>query len=285
MARIDNSPAISFFSFQDIITSVTGIMFLVMLLLTLLLLMREVASGVQEDDDTRQLREEVQALRERVSQATANSAELQERLSALRQLDAKSLPQRKASLLARLQSLQEETPQVSQMTLENRRRLEGLRDELSVVQSQESSMVTKLRESAESLSSMEAEKAKQDEASERSRQMMRFTWKGNLSKRAVLVECSSDAILVGGTDGSSPQKVFRKSGGGSNTMKMEAEFLAWAKTQPITGVYFVILAKPSAFSYAERLADILGDDGYQRGREVLPNDQVRVFSEVGGTQK
>ena len=38
MSKKDNTPAISFFSFQDIITSVTGIMFLVVMLLVLMVL-------------------------------------------------------------------------------------------------------------------------------------------------------------------------------------------------------------------------------------------------------
>ena len=37
MSKKDDSPAISLFSFQDIITSITGIMFLVVLLLLLLI--------------------------------------------------------------------------------------------------------------------------------------------------------------------------------------------------------------------------------------------------------
>ena len=38
MSRKDDTPAISFFSFQDIITSITGIMFLVVLILVLMIL-------------------------------------------------------------------------------------------------------------------------------------------------------------------------------------------------------------------------------------------------------
>ncbi|GEM_PF-889685 len=283
MARKDNSPAISFFSFQDIITSVTGIMFLVMLLLTLLLLMREAVNASPEQTEARRLQEDVRALQERLSQMTSNSEEMRQRLEELRKLDAKTLPQRKEALLRRLEELQREMTQALADEETTKKESERLRTVIADVREKDAPVVEELTELQKELSALEAQKAKMEDATEKSKRMMRFTWDGNISKRPLLVECSGDAILVGTNGVATPLKVFRKKPGAA-PMQLESEFLAWAKQQPASEVYFVFLSKPSSFTYAESLARILGDNGYQRGREVLPNDDVRVFEMPGEGQ-
>ena len=59
MAAKDNSPAISFFSFQDIITSITGIMFLVVIMLVLMVLQQSSSAPQQK---SRELQKELTAL-------------------------------------------------------------------------------------------------------------------------------------------------------------------------------------------------------------------------------
>ena len=65
MAARDNTPTISFFSFQDIITSVTGIMFLVVIMLVLMVLQQNSSPARQK---SRELQTELAALENELKQ-------------------------------------------------------------------------------------------------------------------------------------------------------------------------------------------------------------------------
>ena len=55
--------------------------------------------------------------------------------------------------------------------------------------------------------------------------------------------------------------------------------LKWLGKYPDSDYYVLLLVKPSAFKYAEELSARLKQKGYERGREVLPNDAVQIFKE------
>lgn len=284
MARKDNSPAISFFSFQDIITSVTGIMFLVMLMLTLLLLLREPTRPTPEREAVNRLQEQVQALQARIAQIVSGSADMQERLKELQKLDPTTIPQRIADAKALLVRLDEEMARLAEEEAQTRTTTAQLVSQAEEVRAVDAPVKAELQQAQADLSSKEKDLRDLQASAEKSKSMMRFTWNGSISQKPLLVECSSEAIIVGAMGTDQPQKIFRNASASKNAMQFQSEFLAWAKQQPASGVYFVFLAKPSAFSYVDDLADVLGENGYTRGREVLPNDDVHVFAmpQAGG---
>ena len=104
MAKKDNTPAISFFSFQDIITSITGIMFLVVLILVLLVVTRSktaVAAG-KVDLEIAELRQKIEQLKTAVAESASRRDTLRQRISELEKLDAASLPAKREELLRQL---------------------------------------------------------------------------------------------------------------------------------------------------------------------------------------
>ena len=78
MPKQDHTPAVSLFSFQDIITSITGIMFLVVLLLLLFILEAEPEAAGREP-------------REKLKEAAARVEELRRQLDLNRAADRELL--------------------------------------------------------------------------------------------------------------------------------------------------------------------------------------------------
>ena len=107
MAKKDNSPAISFFSFQDIITSITGIMFLVVMMLVLMILNQSGVTGAEKQvrADLRQLNRELEELQSMVTQFEKTSRLQQEQITKLQQLKLETLPEKKRTLIAVLQDM------------------------------------------------------------------------------------------------------------------------------------------------------------------------------------
>ena len=90
MSKKDNSPAISFFSFQDIITSITGIMFLVVMMLVLMILIQPDAAQKQKEqavsDQLKTLREEMQKLKTALDELNQRSEVQRKRIDELKKL-------------------------------------------------------------------------------------------------------------------------------------------------------------------------------------------------------
>ena len=102
------------------------------------------------------------------------------------------------------------------------------------------------------------------------RNVIRFVWNRSNPKRPVLLECSETEISVNSIDNSFPRKTFTN----------YKNCLAFCRSLPPERVYFVLLLKPSAFSYGEELSEELRKAGFERGREILPDEQTLIASEI-----
>lgn len=285
MPRKDLSPSISFFSFQDIITSVTGIMFLVMLILTLMLLTRhrmEQPVQQKETEEIRALHENIQLLKDQIVQILAQSQEMQQRIEELKKLDAKSIPIRRQEAQQKLVSLKN--------TLEAlRKKQDETQNTITEVTQQSTAAAAEISEKEKTLATLEAEKQKKTETKDRletekknASRIMRFTWAKNISQKPILVECAATYIRAGSYNSDVPQVEFTCGTGANEQANMRERFFIWARKHLPSETYFVLLAKPSGFENVEYMAHFLGLKGFLRGREILPNDDVVVFRASGG---
>ena len=129
----DESP-ISLFSFQDIITSITGIMFLVVLLLVLIMLSSfEKNTSDPVAAETCRLTRELSELKKKLQSLQNNQTELAEQLAKLKKLTPAELAARKMELQQAIHSrtlelknliqqlkIQQDKLSLIQQTLENR---------------------------------------------------------------------------------------------------------------------------------------------------------------------
>ena len=103
--------------------------------------------------------------------------------------------------------------------------------------------------------------------------IVKFVWDKSNPKRPVLLDCSEKKIVMNSLDGKIRNKSF-------STI---SDCLDYCKTLPADDTYFILLIKPSAFSYAESLSMALRKNGYERGREIVANeDQVLIGGEEAG---
>lgn len=286
MARKDNTPTISFFSFQDIITSVTGIMFLVMLILVLLLMMRNVADrgGVMEaSPEVAELQKTVEQLRAQIAAASASSLELKTRIERLKLLDIKSIPARKQAVSEKIRAREADIKALLAAQSSAKRENEELVQSASATLAGNEELATQLAELQAANNSRAREQELLQDNAARADRMMRFTWKRSIAKKPFLVECSATSIKVGTHNSDKPVAEFN----GTDYMDMLAHFMVWAKGCPTSETYFVLLVKPSAFEYAEMFTHILSTEHFDRGREVLPREDVIVFGgeKNGGSAK
>lgn len=278
--RKDNSPAISFFSFQDIITSVTGIMFLVVLILILMLLMRKDATTPEEREDIRRteaLKEELTRLQDEVASRTKSISELQNRLDELQKLKLEEIPLRVASLNAELLSLEQANKAASEKVLDVKAHLESLKESMANLENLVRMGGENLKASREKEVLLTAKIAELQNKIQAVKKTVRFTWQRNSNKKPLLVECSEKTIRVGTSDAEHPLSVFQ-----SNTPEgLVRDFMKWIEGYEASSHYLLLLVKPGAFTYAEPLSHLLLEKGFERGREILPNDMVEIFQDGG----
>ena len=99
MPKQDHTPAVSLFSFQDIITSITGIMFLVVLLLLLFILEAEPeAAGREPREKLKEAAARVEELRRQLDLNRAADRELLRKIGEYRRNDPRLLQQRREEL-------------------------------------------------------------------------------------------------------------------------------------------------------------------------------------------
>ena len=279
--RKDNSPAISFFSFQDIITSVTGIMFLVVLILILMLLMRkDAATTPEEREDIRQteaLKEELAKLQEEFADRTKSISDLQKRLDELKKLKLEECPARVASLNAELLSLEQANKAAEEKALDVKVHLESLKESMANLENLMRMGGEKLKASKEKEALLTAKITELQKKIQAVKKTVRFTWQRNSSKTPLLVECSEDTIRVGTSDAEQPLSVFTE----KNPESLAKNFMKWVEGYDASSHYVLLLVKPAAFTYAELLSYLLQEKGYERGREILPNDTVEIFQDGG----
>ena len=106
--RDDGNSAVSLFSFQDIITSITGIMFLVVLMLVLSLLSSHIPekTSAQSRENAR-LRAEAAALQAAVNTLKLHNQDNDRQLAELRKLSPEELHRRLTVLQETLKKMQE----------------------------------------------------------------------------------------------------------------------------------------------------------------------------------
>ncbi|MDD3886486.1 MAG: hypothetical protein PHI35_06425 [Victivallaceae bacterium] len=241
-AERDKFP-VSLFSFQDIVTSITGIMFLVAVLLALALCeSRFTAANTPKSDQDEIISRKENELRELRKKAAATvpagqRPELIRQVNLLRRETAALPapdPAAEARHNAKLRELWEQIERQTAANAQSQTHFEQLSQELA------------------------AEK-----------QRMRFEVDPSEKRHPVFLDCRQDRIEV-------------LNGGETQTLEFDPERLDELIRRATSGhrpqlEYFVVLARPSSFGYAEELLTRLLIAGFDRGCEVLPEQTAALF--------
>lgn len=280
--------ALSLFAFQDIITSVTAIMILLVLIMTLELVSRTSSRGVAVEDQrvAAELQEQVVALASRVEvlrteQEVASGAARRaagmsiadiERRQAEADRAVRLLVEENAGLAARAR-----TARVSQRAAEQEL-VESQSTEAAVLAEHAAAMQARAAEIEDANQrERERQQEKQSEADVSSAGSLVFNPDPHNTRVPVLVDVSVRGIEVvdGRRDG--PRHYTWQASGPS------PDFARWLSGLDATLQYVVVLLRPSAVEQFDAVRDTVKQAGLSIGLELIGESVSVVMPSVGGS--
>lgn len=258
---------ITLFSFQDIITSVTGVLLLLMLLLAVELTQRRPSSPA---DSSNRIAAEIEGA---IDEAQAEIARLTTLLSSLG-ADAET------AVGYTLFSAQEERTATDEQIEALEIKLEQLSRQRALGENQLQEMEAKRGARAGDADRLEiiehetAEAEKELEDLQTSNRVIYNTDTLAGGKRVYLVELFTDDVLVAAAgERARPQRFT----GGRAT----DEFLAWATTQSNTAARFMLIVHPGSLEAFGEIRERLDSSNFTIGFDLLPDGQNAIDPERG----
>ncbi|HUG91482.1 MAG TPA: hypothetical protein VML55_11640 [Planctomycetaceae bacterium] len=255
--------AFSLFAFQDIITSVTGIMLLVTMLLALELLQRQESSPPAATAQiSRDLEQVVAEQRAEIKEIEAQLSQEQAELAELAAYDLARAERQSAELAGMNRRLEQELAELRRNESESERRAREAR----------------AREQQQATDARTVEQL-QDEARRKQAQLARLKAAGRVvfnptagdAKTPWLVEVAAAGLSVAETGRAAPPQTFADAG----------SFLAWARRQNPAAVYFVLLIKPDGIETYRTLFAELRRLNFDLGFDLLTSSQTALDPQTG----
>lgn len=252
-----HSNTISLFAFQDVMASVIGILFFVVLLMALDIVNRGVSAAEAMEvrpSDLEALRAEADRLQSEIERTRKNLSRAAQRVTLV------SLGDR--GILREVHESKQKLNAQHEAILERRK----ANARLSARIESKGKEVTDKRKRLDDVKS-DLERLREELKSAKSVPNIAFIiddWRDNLEPW--LVEVSGDDLRVAAKDGSSAVFRFR----GKSQAARRQQFLAWAKSQDSRSHYMVLLIKPPGMSDAHELHRALRRMGFQIGTDLLP---------------
>lgn len=264
--RRDESGPLSLFAFQDIITSVSGIMMLVVLLLVLevinaKLLKRPVLATVEAAEHT--AAEDLSRVEARVAKLRAELAKVEAERRKVAELKLDDAPREVASEERRRKAMTAETTTAASRLEVLTRRVEALQRELAEIERNRKESEKRVRQTQERLKDAPALRP------------VRYVAKRRAGERVVLVELSGKAIVVKVVGAGKPSVRFVDPKSVS-FQPLLRRFETWAAARNPARDVFIVLVKPSAAGFAKELIGLLKGMRLRVGFEPLEEDRSAV---------
>ena len=261
--RSGHRKGFSLFAFQDIITSVTGVILLVMLLLTLELIQRRTVTLVPlPSSEAGDLRAQAELLDQQLEQAQkelSKNAESVDRLSALTPSEMGDYRRR----------LRQETRRLEEVLKRLQEQLQGnqlAKEILTAATASSQGAERELEETRNELAKLE-EQLKSLEESNR----IIFNPNALSRKRAWLVDITSDIVLVAEVGREAAPLRFAE----AREQERIMSFFDWANTRSAVSEYFVLMVRPGSIEPYQEVRKGLEDRGFDLGFDLLgDNDTV-----------
>ena len=273
--RDEETSAVSLFSFQDLITSITGIMFLVVLMLVLSLLNAHIPEKhFTPPQETAQLTAEAVQLQKTIAALQMHNQDNDRQLAELRKLSPEELPRRRNSLQEKLKQIMEKLKQQDDSLQQIKTQSD--RDEKNLAQLNE--ITNRLAESnlhqQKQLAELTLALQQLQRKQEQMKSLLKYTVDSSSGKIPVLLELGSDGIQL--LDTSAMQKLDLRSNSIENSMNnLQNQLSRFDPAQ----YYFSAAVKPGGFIYAGKVLSLLKKSGFERGVEIIPEDSTSLFQE------
>lgn len=256
-SRHKKSAPFSLFAFQDIITSVTGIMILITMTLALELVQKATSSP----------REMTPAIAEQVEDALEENGREVARLERILSEGAGTIRIEMDTARKRLGELQrareELNEQNASLTVDVSAAAARKTDAEAQAQSVSPVAVERILEKFEAIQN-QVRKLKESNR-------VVFNQPEGTTKQSWLVQIDSTSVLVAESGKTTAPLDFSTS----------EEFLGWAGRQDANSMYFVLLIKPSGVERFGPIRETLQNDGFDLGYDLLAADQTAIDLETG----
>lgn len=261
--RSSGQPAFSLFAFQDIITSVTGIMILVTLMLAIELLTRTEASPAAQtveqvetvETSIAEMEEEIERIKEQISRSN-------EAVENLPSLD-------RATLDRMLKEAEDATAQLRDDVDALNKQLATKQNELAEVQREDAAVRSdEEKEIADLKAQIDETQVRLDEI-EDSDQV--FFTHGIQGKETWVVEVTSQGFMAAQIGEKRPAKRF-------NTVQT---FDDWFSTLSANSSGFYFFVKPSGVVFFNAVQRSIGRQGFEFGFDVIPENKKVVDPQNG----
>lgn len=264
--RRRGSAPFSLFAFQDIITSVTGIMVLVTLFLALELVQRKEGSPPEQ---TKKITEDIHTT---MVQNQAEAAELEKRqrelsalLNEMAAYDTAAVRREIANLQAANKKLQEEAEEQARERDDADRRKKQAEAEATRIEQDR-------RDLDEILKKTRTKQAQLDKLKQSKR--LFFNASEGAGKTPWLVELTEDHITVAQVGSVAAPRQFETTD----------QLVAWAKQRNRNSEYFVLLVKPDGIEkYVEVYPALRQGLKFDIGFDLLTEEQTAIDPETGAT--
>jgi hypothetical protein len=259
--RGGHDQTISLFSFQDIVCSVIGMVFFVVLIMALDIVDKkasgvETASQLATESEVQALRDRAKALREEIARTESEIERMTSRLN--------------------LASGDEE----------------GSLDEVKGLEATLKNLYTRIKQEQEAIAKTDAQKQETEKGHEqRLKEVARLARRADELRAQLksaqaapriafiidahpdnlepwLLEVSDSRLRVASKDGRGTVLEF----GGTSSELRKIRFLAWVSSQSNQTHYFVLLTKPSGVRLSNEIEKELKTRGFDIGRDLLPED-------------
>ena len=263
--RRRQSNPISLFSFQDIITSVTGILILLAILLAISVITQNNAPAVENTlVDVSSLIAAQSALQQEVTQMETRVAETQQRVNSWIGSSPEELERHKNSIEAAIQVMETDlkTSEAKVTASSAELKQQTLNPKLNADLAKAAQIKQQL------------EQAKQDLSQLESGNKIVYNFRDS-SRAAWLVQISKGAILAGSRGASVAPSSF----------KSVKDFLQFANKLPESEKYFVLIVRPSGLSMYDAIKEKLDDMDADVGTDLIAEDQVVVDPVSGASFK
>lgn len=276
--------AISLFSFQDIITSVTAIMILLVLILTLELVTRVATKGMAAEDRrvAQELKRSVTEMEQRLEQLRKEAAAAQAAASDAAGFSAKETAEKQARAERAAKELQEEIRRLEVQLRDaqsSRRSAEG---RLAASQTDDpEATAARAREADERAAQMEAanreEQRRQESEAKRASdgtaaaRTLVFNAPPGTTLEPLLVEIAKDGLVAVGPDGESPRRFAW------NLLGLPAGFGDWLKGRNKSREYVVLILRPSGVERYDSVREAVVSAGFDVGTELIGEQMSLVL--------
>jgi hypothetical protein len=291
--RFNGSP-ISLFSFQDIITSVTAIMILLVLILTLELITRMSLKGVAAEDQkvARQLNESLETLRKRLKDLQSETADARDTAKRAAGQSVQDVDAERRKTQRNCERVKESL--VSLQTNADEARLKRLDTERELVKVERRTPGSQLAEQkaaqdearASGIETQNQEETKRQQQAEKELSespamvsTLVFNPPPGLLLKPVLAEVSSDGIAVMG-DGATQVHNF-----GWGFQGPPTEFQKWLSGRTSSREYVVLMLRPSGLDRLDATRQAVLDAGLEVGLELVSEDMDIVLADSSTSKK